>query len=401
MIRTLNLDTAKSRIWFVFLLLFILVFPKAGIKVGNLPLTVGYISLALSGIFCLFRHDHALTRSRLLPLLLLMPFQCCVLFAAFAHGIENISSFISLLTSFFFLPWIFLGVFSHFLETFDFPFFVRFLRNAMLFLAAYGIFVFFYRIVMGKLLVIPFLATNLSDADELEMTKHIVRRDWLKLISTYQNGIIYGVSLLILMPLYNLVETSGWKRILVKLALILTLTRTVWIGLVLSHVIEYFFQKKCTPKRFFFFCVQTGAGIAIFTWILLRLNFNFSFLFDSSLGGRIEQLETLGRFTLFGNKPLSGILEILYLGILDLFGIFGLIAFLIGISSPLWIYLLKKCPRDRIKESIAWGLVIYMVIACSDGAVQYIPIMAFYWFLSSLLLSSQRFEELLGGLRPR
>ena len=54
---------------------------------------------------------------------------------------------------------------------------------------------------VGKFIEIPFLTVNAGDYGTLESTKHINRGGYLKLISTYNNGNVYGVATLILLPL--------------------------------------------------------------------------------------------------------------------------------------------------------------------------------------------------------
>jgi hypothetical protein len=380
----------RKRFCLSLLLLFILVFPKAGIKIDSVPLTLGYLSLGITSLFFFFRRPYRVLPPHFLALLLLAPFQLSVLTTWTCYGIENPSFALSFAVNLFILPWLFFGLFSSAIERLDHAYFIRFLKMGILFIAAYGILVFFARIITGKLFLIPFLAANLQDADTIEATKCIVRGDWLKLISTYQNGIIYGVSLLILLPLYIAVEESAIKRGIVKLSLILTLTRTVWIGLFLIQFIYPLFTQTLTLKILRKLALQLCLSALILIWVLRGINLDsWDFIFDANFGGRAILFEALDRWTLFG-KPFSGIPEILYLGILDNFGLVGLITFSIGITAPLGIYLMQ---HTRDKTALAQGLFTYLFIACSDGALQFIPVMAFYWFTSAMLLSTRPYTS--------
>jgi len=384
-----NSGVNLSKIWIGFLVLFLLVFPKAGIKIGPLPLTVGYNALALTAIFTLLRRGLRLNRNRLIATGLLIPFQITSLYAFVCHGIISSEYFISFLACLFILPWFFFGFFSEIFETLDLTLFFRLIKNGIFWVALYGIFVFFFYILTGNLVLIPFLATNIHDINFIETTKCIVRGDWLKLISTYQNGILYGVSLLMLLPLYTILEENTLKRSVVKLSLILTLSRTIWIGLFLCHLFEYFFQKQWTRKRFFLFFFQMFIGATALTWILYSLNFDLNFLFDPALGGRREQFEVLQDPQFLGNSPFGGIAEILYLGIFHYFGVIGFLSFLVAMISPIFLYWITQQSQDPVKQALALGLITYLLIAWGDSAFLYIPVMGFYWALSSILLSNR------------
>jgi hypothetical protein len=377
-----------KKFWFSFLLLFIFIFPKAGIKVHDTPLTLGYLSLGLVAFLFLFRRRHLTSPNHFLVLLLLLPFQLVALLKLGFGEVKTISYALSFMVNIAILPLLFFGIFSTFIETLDFSYFVRFFKKGMLVIAVYGIFVFFFRIFTGKLLMIPFLASNFHDLNALEKTKCLVRGDWLKLISTYQNGIIYGVSLLLLLPLYNLVETSKFKRAIVKTSLILTLSRTIWIGLCISQFLQHVQLKGLTVKAFWKLVFQITCALLLLPWILKGINATWDFIFDPTFGGRNLQFETLSKMTLFGH-PFDPIREILYLGVLEDFGIVGLVLFMIGFLAPLGIFLSHLTPKDAFRIALAQGLLIYLVIALSDGAFHFIPVMAFYWFISALLISRQ------------
>lgn len=370
----------------IFLVLFLLIFPKAGVKIDALPLTVGYFALALTALalFCHLRYQ--IVRDRLIALALLFPFQLVALITIFMYGSVSSSYLVSFFISAFILPWFFLGVFSERLEEMDLSFLFCWLKRGVFYVALYGVVVFLYRMWTGKLIVLPFLTANFHDADLLEVTKCIARGDWLKLFSTYQNGILYGVSLLIFFPFYCLLEKSLFKKGIVTLSLILTLTRTVWIGLLAYQVGTVLFYKKKTPQLLL---IQILLGVGLICWVVVSLGFDFRFLFDPTLGGRSSQLAVLSHLQLMGSQPFDALKEILYLSILLHFGMMGLLCFLVGWISPLILYWMKSERKDPVKESLSFGLLLYLLIACGDGAFLYIPVMAFYWFTASLLLSDR------------
>jgi hypothetical protein len=118
------------------------------------------------------------------------------------------------------------------------------------------------------------------------------------------------------------------------------------------------------------------------------MNWDASFLFDSELGGRAEALQAV-RPELVVGAPFQWGSEIIYLAALMSFGWFGLGAFAIGLLMPLLTHVLAVVPgaRTQYKRSLAAGLLIYLFASFSDGALPYIPVMAFYWLVVGLLLS--------------
>ena len=112
-----------------------------------------------------------------------------------------------------------------------------------------------------------------------------------------------------------------------------------------------------------------------------------SFLFDSSLGGRTEYFYHLGQLTLLPSQPVAQFAEIIYLSALTMLGWAGLATILLLFCSPLLISIFfSELRRTAIQAAALQGLVLYIALAAMDGALNYIPTMAFYWFLWMLLI---------------
>lgn len=372
----------NSKIYFFILWLFLLVFPKGGFKIGPVPVTWGYLFLGLFSFVLLFRTKWQLNLTRFYSYLCTIPFQIVAFYTLAVAGIVNYGMAISLLVSFVFFPLAFFLLFSHDIEHLDLRKFAELFKKGVFFVAAYGIFLFFYKILLGHFFEIPFLTTNWGDLGELD-TKCNNRGGVFKLISTYNNGNIFGICVLILLPLYCYFEQRNWRKLLVKFALFLTLSRTVWLGLLFHELCYDFFLVKNAKK----FLLKIGLVLLSFTLLFAIFAFTFGFsldfLFDTELGGRAEQFDFLGSAGLLAHKPFDAITEIIYLGILDSFGYLGLICFLLAMVGPVVLNLYKyKSPFHLV---ILLGCTNYLFIACSDGALLFLPTMAFYWFLNSLL----------------
>src|SRR5690606_38415621 len=103
------------------------------------------------------------------------------------------------------LPPVILLVLGIHMDRLDLRPLLRALRAAVLLVSVYGIFLFFYKLLTGSFIEIPYLTVNAGDVGEME-GKSIDRGGIFKLISTYNNGNVYGISMLILLPLYAYLE---------------------------------------------------------------------------------------------------------------------------------------------------------------------------------------------------
>ncbi|MCK4632346.1 MAG: hypothetical protein KAT79_03695, partial [candidate division Zixibacteria bacterium] len=151
--------------------------------------------------------------------------------------------------------------FGNYFERARLDYLMDLLRKGLLLIAVYGIFLFIYRLVTGDWIEIPFLTVNYGDLGGLDY-KHINRGGIFKLISTYNNGNIYGICVLMLLPLYERLEKKGWKVWIVKASLLLTLSRTVWIGLVVYELAMQFYIRREFSKTVLrqFVVLLVGSG---------------------------------------------------------------------------------------------------------------------------------------------
>ena len=381
------------------LVTFLVLFPKGGIRIANIPITWGYLLLGmlLPPLLIVRLLVHPLRQSRLAVAAAasLLPFQLLFVYSFAANGIENLGYAFADITCFFFLPTLFLLIFPSFLSFVDLQAFQRQLRFCILAAALWGIFLFFYHPIMGKFIEIPYLTVNAGDYGLLETYKHINRGGYLKLISTYNNGNLYGVATLILLPLYLLLEPSAWKRNVVRLALALTLSRTVWAGLLLEQGFSILAQ---APRLFARFprvrpgpaLRQTIALAATAGLVLLGLSFtssNLTFLYAEGLGGRESELASFASPTLMPSVPIAAFAEILYASALTNYGILGFLSIVLIFLTPLLLIACKPALlHSPTRRAAAKGLLLYAILAAIDGATILIPVMAFYWFAYMTLL---------------
>ena len=381
------------------LVIFLVLFPKGGIKLAGAPLTWGYLILAVTaGPALVYRMLFLPLRMSVMALAALgsvLPFDLVMAYSYKANGFATLEYLISLFVNFVALPFLFLFVYPAFFAGVDRSRFVRMFRGSVFWAAAYGIFLFLWRPLTGHLIEIPLLTVNLADYGQIELTKHIARGAFLKLISTYNNGNVYGVATLILLPLYSLLEPSRARRITVRLALVLTLSRTVWAGLVIEQMLSLVRPALAIVMTFprvnlrrakkpLLFVVGTAA--AIFT-ALFASSYSLSFLFDPTLGGRVGEINVLGSSTWLPSVPLTGFAEVLFASALTNFGYVGLWSLVLLFFFPMVLMVARpEILDDPVRNAAAKGLILYVIVSTSDGATNLIPVMAFYWFVYSVLL---------------
>ena len=385
-----TLTLPKTRTWIsALLILFLLVFPKGGIKVHNIPITWGYLLFIPVTYLLLFRHTVRLSLSHLLCLAAILPFSFYLLLSLFFKKDIDTGSCLSLLSSIVFLPIFFYSLLGNELHKQDFT---KWILHSIFFIASYGIFLFFLKITKGVFLEIPFLTVNYHDVGLLESTKCIDRGGIFKLISTYNNGNLYGICTLMFFPLYISHETSFSKKSIFRLSLLLTLSRTVWVGWIFAECVTLLFLGKNPGKLIKFFVFSIFASISVFA-MMQFFHFKLSFLLDASLGGRNQQFGVLQTLSFFGDDSFYGIYEIVYLGVLKSFGIFGFALFLLGITFPLFLTLKATQSLSSLTKSLRLGLLCYLFVSLSDGAIMLIPTLVFYFFIASWMISTIDYEK--------
>ncbi len=379
----------------IFLMItFLVIFPKGGIKIGGVPITWGYALLFGVGAFLvpinLFEGINV-SRKRWLTIFAALPFQVYLMMLIAANGFVSIGFTISMAINVIFLPWLLVIMYGNYLDEFNPRYMLNLIRHGILIVAMYGIFLFFYRAITGSWLEIPFITVNFGDIGMLD-SKFNMRFGFLpKLISTYNNGNIFGVCMIMMLPLFDRLEKSKWKSAVVKLALILSLSRTVWIGLFVYEFVIRLYLERITPKMIVRYVILLLSLIGIVLFIVfVVLGGGLSFLFDTSLGGRAAQVHALDNIHLLSQTPFISIAEIVYLSILERMGLAGLALFLLMVATPI---ILTIPTRGALRKCFISGTLLYLLVAFSDGAIMYIPVMAFFWFLISLMISSNKYFD--------
>lgn len=385
---------------FIGLVVFLVLFPKGGFKLGGVPITWGYAIIGSSIVVTLPRVSYCgnflrTQRPTLAAYCCLLPIQLLLVYSLGANGVGDAGFAVSDIVDFFVLPFAFLCILPAYLSKVRIEKVVSTICWCVFLAAGYGIFLFWWRLHFGSYIEIPYLTVNVADAGTLG-DKFNSRPDGLfKLISTYNNGNQYGVSTLLLLPLVDEFDRNVFRRIVIRIALFLTLSRTVWIGIVLNELIQtgrYLWNDLSTSSflRVRYSTLKKGGRITVAGIMVLTMTLAFSgvsFLFDSSLGGRANYLDSIQGVTFLPSQPVEQFVEIIYYSALSMLGVSGLLAIILLFISPLLLVIqFRYLLQTKLQVAALLGLLLYIPLAAMDGSLNYIPTMAFYWMLWMFLL---------------
>jgi len=369
--------------------------PKGGVVAGGIPITWGYLLLGGAAVGSLvaglLSGRFRMPKRYLIAYALTLPFVGIVLGTFLIQGWRQTAFAAALLTNVAVLPFLFLVALSSFFgNSRAVPVLLRMIRGAVIFAAIYGLVLFGYKQATGRFFEVPFLTTNGQQETTLEK-KHNARGDISKLISTYNNGNIYGVCTLMLLPLCGAVGGAWYGMIAPYLAIFLTLSRTSWAGIFIIALLRMLQLDRKTLSRI---VVGLIASLLVIFCISIYLHIagkGWDWVFDSNLGGRIEQVESVSQIdqlTFLPSGKFDIIPEMTYIGMVNSFGVLGLICYLVAMVGPL-VVAFSGIPQgeDRsIQRAAIKGAFVYLMISALDGAYLLIPVMAFYWFLVALSL---------------
>ena len=366
-----------------FFIFYAVAFPKGGIKVEGVPLTSGYILTVVLLIMAMLRSS-----SVTLPFDRLLAFLPCLLLGLWSvvavqnNGTDSVGFTISYFVSVLYLPIFGLLVFSPLILDDHNQRIERAFIWAVRFIVVYGVFLFFYKQVTGKWIQIPFITVNVADVGQLD-DKMINRGGIFKLISTYNNGNIFGVSLAIMAPLYLRLEPRKVFEWALYAAMFLTLSRTAWIAAVLIMFLRTL-AKGARPIVLLYLAVGLLVAGTVIVSLLSFLGRDMSFVFDSDLGGRINQFDVLSDMRVIPEGQVSALPEIAYLGMLKYFGIPGLLLFIAHLLVPALLLRLEGVRLLSLTPATAClqGLLVYAVLAGADAAFSFIPVMMIFWMVA-------------------
>jgi hypothetical protein len=382
------------------LIMLVIGIPKGGIKVSGVPLTFSYGLLAIiaAPMLLLTLTRNHLSRLHVFTLLCAAPLMVHILVKLWFYGSASAGPTLALIATIVLMPIIFLLALAGPLRDFDRPTVIRVFIAVVAAVALFGLFEFVARNYFKVIVEVPYVTINADDVGGVAR-KHNDRGNLIKLVSTYQNGNIFGICMLMVGPLFfHFARGLWWLRALFVLAVFLSLSRTAWAGLLVWLLLwEAVYRRRLvsfilrSPIYVFAALMLTVSGVAI-------LATNYEFIFDNTLGGRLQSADLLS-FTLAGNSgEFYGIGEMTYLSMFVEFGLAGLLLFLLWLAAPILVGFAfgpaTATASSGLERACKVSLMTYWVVAAVDGAFVLIPVGALYWLVAAIMLSSMSVSTL-------
>lgn len=386
-----NLTTASSGrvkagrllfLCFVLLCIFNLALPKAGIKVGAIPVTFGYLALGLVGIAALLsmpfkKGPNSVALAQFV--LGFLPLGILALVKATSPDASLTGAVVAAVV-FLVLPAVILVFLSRHLEGISDEDFRRVYVNCLRFAVAWGLFNFFWYIATKNNVEIPYLTVNADEARSV-FSKNNRRGGLMKLVSTYNNGNVFGACALMLGPLYLMMERSKVWRALYVFAIVLTLSRTAWFGLIGMFLCLRAFSLVRFNRASMW--AMIAGGIVVMAAAMREMSWGASDLADSTIGGRLDTFDSF-RLTLLGADRIS-IPELTYVGLLNSFGVVGFLFVLFALFLPAVYGFAKRNEITTMQKAAAAGALTYLILAVVDGAFVFPPVIALFLFMSVMV----------------
>lgn len=416
---------------------FYLAFPKAGIKVAEIPITVGDLLFLLLIFFCLTRFNYWLetfNKFRTVIMLLMISSGYALLKLGYSYWHYNLFKagvFVPIII----YPTIFLILLVLYSQ-YDIAWKKLLIIPVVAFviLSVYALLQLFLGV---ETVMVPGLSYNWTDAQNPHIlaTKYNYYGHFTKIFATYQNGNLFGVNLLLIFPLvFELVYGKSKKFGYIALALFITVafltaSRAVWAGIVFYVLIRFFLLKKSWGKITVMFPLFLSSSLLLFVEPmryranmflgkdkipqLIKLPTVEKIIEQAGGGGKAweqansyikpqienysERKEPLYKLwdATFGSlnwkavffgphgillKGTYGITgEMTYAAIFAYLGLIGLVLWSLPILYSLYNFFLGR--DDLIMRGILLGLVTYFFVATVEGAYWFSPTAFNIWLI--------------------
>ena len=379
--------------FFVIALIFLVALPKGGIAVGGLPVTFGYLLL---GVFAPLAVLAAIRRGGPPPAALanfffgFVPIATLAMFKLLTTGSQTSSLIYAVILLL--LPALFLLVYSPILEMLSERQIGTPLKWAMRFVVVWGLMNFLLFAFTRNLIEIPYLTVNPLNVGEV-YSKNNSRGLLMKLVSTYNNGNVFGICMVMLLPVYWYFEKSRLWLGLFVLATALSLSRTVWVGLVLAMV-GMIWSGQLKLSRPIVWVSLAGLVLVVIA-LLPLMGWTTERVVDTEMGGRMLQWDQI-ELSFLGEQKVR-ISEVLYAGLLQSFGVLGALLALIAFAFPLIYGVANQNLLSPLRRGAVVSVACYLLMATSDAAFIYPPTIAILLAVSVLVYRRGHHDSYAGG----
>lgn len=366
---------------FVLALIFLLALPKGGVAIAGLPVTFGYIMLGALAPFSLLsalRHGGPAPAAIANFLFGFVPISALAMLKLLSSGSSyGLAIYAVTLVI---LPVLLLLIHAPLLERLSETQIGEPVKWCLRFVVLWGLLNFVLFAVSKRLIEIPYLTVNPLDLGDI-YAKNNRRGVLMKLVSTYNNGNIYGICMVMLLPIYWHFERSRTWLCLFIVAVILSLSRTVWAGLiVVLFGMTLSGQLRISRPMVWF---SLGSALLMVVALLPLMGWTSERVVDVKLGGRMAQWDDVV-LSAFG-QPEVRISEVLYAGLLQSFGIIGTLLAVGALAFPVIYGVLHWQHFTPLRRAAVVGVGSYLLMAASDAAFIYPPTIAILLALCALV----------------
>ena len=411
--------TLNNRLLLLTIIINVLI-PKAGIKIGEIPLTLGNVLFGMLILIftfsILFKKEYEISIIELIILFEMIYFFIRIILTCLL--VEEFSSLsFSYIIALSIYPIIYFIIKHYITKRTQVIEIYSIIDKCLVIVFAYAIIQFVFGIGNTD---IPGITVNYSDYIKNPTAwwmykNNGVIEDSTKMFSTYQNGNIFGLVVLLLFPLcFNNPNRKPQNRIVLLVIFIficlLSGSRTTVLGCAVYIMIllwNYLKRTKINQKTFMYILLLTVPCIIFLAYFLYK-NINSFFvrraltIFDRNTlingagrtGSMLKYFNWLFRntnpapFVLggYGFKHDGGAYEMTYVAIFVIGGLIGLILFLIPI-----FYSVKKSKiylnhhNDWMVNGAREGILVYSIAAFVEGAYFLPPTALNVWIVIALI----------------
>lgn len=390
------MERTKEKNGFLFNLLLITIFfniwfPKAGIKLSEIPLTVGNVFLAITFFFWAMKKvmNRRMKINKISYILIILMLYSFIKYLIIGGFVKNIGYIIPLVV----YPLMFIIAYDTIDTKEKLQKVIKVICFGFFFICIYALLQYVFGI---EKVCIPGLTVNLSDYTTYGANWYLQKNNnnsseiGTKIISTFQNGNLYGVNALLIYPIvYGYLKKENKSFLMyVSLALFvicvfLSLSRSCWLGIILFMLFGIFLESEKNKNSLYrkaiiiLMClVLVGVSFKYFPSIAAR----FSSMDKSSvmsMSGRTEGLtEVLNNFSQYkyifiwfigSNGFIENVglaYEMTPLALLVQVGIIGIVLFY-GILYQVWKRMNKK---KWLQNAVKLSIFIWTIVGCIEGA---------------------------------
>lgn len=410
----------KNKFTFTLLLITIfwnIWFPKAGIKLSGIPITVGNVFFAITFfVWIINKIKSGKIKYTKISLILILGIAYFILKYTIIYA--NLGTLIPSMT--YIIPLIIYPLI--FFVTIDLIDSKEKLEKVIKIIVYGFFFLCFYAILQYIVGIdkcdIPGLTVNLSDYQEMGPLWFMQKSNGTdkansKMVSTYQNGNLFGINLIFIYPLvYNYYikkeKIKTFSLVLFIACAFLTLSRTCWLGSVLFIFLEIILEREKTQKAILrkiltiFLCIICLVLVFMYIPSIANRFFGTDKSDWISMSGRTEGLVTVLKTVWSSNSIIAwfigpqGIVkysglayEMLPLSLFAQTGIIGVIL-LYGFFIKAYCSFSKK---DYIQKAIKLSLIIWLIIGCIECGYWLPPTALNIFMIIGLGFASQNIKE--------